>query len=74
MLSCRSQALKPAAQMTTLLFVKEYIRGKMGADAIELRFDEDNLTNEEERLEQTMIEQVYFNLISSPKFGGPGHA
>lgn len=58
--------------MTTLLYVKEYIRGKMGADEIELRFDEDNLTNEEEILEQTMIEQVYFNLITSPKFGGPG--
>jgi len=58
--------------MTTLLYVKDYIQGKMGADGLELRFDEDNLTNEEEILEQTLIEQVYFNVITSPKFGGLG--
>ena len=33
-------------------------------------FDEDNLTNEEEILEQAIIENVYFKEVSSPKFGG----
>ncbi len=33
-------------------------------------FDEDNLTNEEEIIEQSLIENVYFKIVSSPKFGG----
>jgi hypothetical protein len=56
--------------MTTLLFVKEFIREKLGADNLQLMFDEDNLTNEEEIIEQSLIENVYFKIVSSPKFGG----
>lgn len=62
--------MKPHTQMTTLLFVRNYIREKLGADEIQINFDEDgNLTNEEEILEQTQIEQVYVRLVRSPKFG-----
>lgn len=55
--------------MTTLLFVKDYIRQKLGADDITFNFDEDNLTNEEEILQEQSIEQVYLKIVRSPKFG-----
>jgi hypothetical protein len=56
--------------MTALLFLKDYMREKLCADELQLNFDEDgNLTNEEEILEQTSIEQVFVRIIKSPKFG-----
>lgn len=36
--------------MTVLLFAKDHIKTKLGAEDISLHFDEDNLTNEEEIL------------------------
>lgn len=43
--------------MTALLYVKDYMKEKLGADELQLNFDkEGNLTNEEEILEQTVID------------------
>lgn len=60
--------------MTALLYVKDYMKEKLGVDNLKLNFDkEGNLTNEEEILEQTVIDQVYVKIVStSPKFGEAG--
>ncbi len=58
--------------MTVLLYLKDYMRGKLGADELILMFDEDNQTNEEEVLEQPLIDQVYLKVLRSPKFGDSG--
>jgi|LauGreDrversion4_2_1035121.scaffolds.fasta_scaffold507160_1 hypothetical protein len=44
--------------MTTLLYVKDYLKTKLKVDEITLYFDEENLTNEEEILTESMIEEV----------------
>ena len=44
--------------MTVLLYVKEYLKTKLKAEEITLYFDEENLTNEEEILQEGMIEEV----------------
>ncbi len=46
------------SQMTTLLYVKDYLKTKLKVDEITLYFDEENLTNEEEILTESMIEEV----------------
>jgi len=56
--------------MTALLYVKDYMKEKLGADELQLNFDkEGNLTNEEEILEQTVIDQVYVKIVQSEKAG-----
>jgi len=44
--------------MTVLLYVKEYLKTKLKAEEITLYFDEENMTNEEEILQEAMIEEV----------------
>jgi hypothetical protein len=44
--------------MTVLLYVKEYLTTKLKAEEITLYFDEENMTNEEEILQEAMIEEV----------------
>lgn len=54
----RSLQVSQNSQMTTLLFVKDYLKTRLKAEEITLYFDEENLTNEEEILSETMIEEV----------------
>ena len=44
--------------MTVLLYVKDHLRTLLKADQISFYFDEENLTSEEEILEEAMIEEV----------------
>ena len=55
---CSSLQLSKHQQMTVLLYVKDHLKTLLKADHISFYFDEENLTSEEEILEEAMIEEV----------------
>jgi len=44
--------------MTVLLYVKDHMKTLLKAEQVSFYFDEENLTSEEEILEEAMIEEV----------------
>ena len=44
--------------MTVLLYVKDHMKTLLKAEQVSFFFDEENLTSEEEILEEAMIEEV----------------
>jgi hypothetical protein len=55
---CSSLQLSKHQQMTVLLYVKDHLKTQLKAEQISFFFDEENLTSEEEILEEAMIEEV----------------